>query len=60
MVGFGEEIADFECVVCKMPILTDDYYESEDTLFMRRSEVSLPEGCWDTTLGITSQGMGGH
>lgn len=47
-------------VVCKTPILTDDFYETEDTLFMRRTEVCLPEGCWDTGLDITRQGLGGN
>ncbi|CZT18272.1 uncharacterized protein RCC_04117 [Ramularia collo-cygni] len=43
---------------CETPILTDDDMESTTTLFMRRSEVNLPEGCWDTTFSTTRQGFG--
>lgn len=47
----------FIYVVCETELMTDDPLESTTALFMRRSEVSQPEGCWDTTLITTRQGL---
>lgn len=47
----------FIYVVCETELMNDDPLESTMALFMRRSEVSQPEECWDTTLITTRQGL---
>ncbi|KAI5363208.1 hypothetical protein Slin15195_G105880 [Septoria linicola] len=43
---------------CETPLVTDDEFETTTTLFMRRTEVPKPEGCWDTTFSVTREGIG--
>jgi hypothetical protein len=51
--------ADWFFLVCETPIVTQDLEEGTTTLFMRRSEMPLPDGCWDSYLEVTRQGASG-